>query len=212
MQSEAGRIGVLRVFRVEEGTTVHARTLSDGYSGLITHYYKKRSLICRGDDCDSMIHKTERVWKGYAAVELWNAATKLWNPWVLEITESLELDLRGKWKRGQVWEFYRDTPTKGKAMPITGKLLEERDPATMPPAFEFRPVLLHLYHVHAIHLGALNPMPPRVLVQASEGDAPKILSTAENGKPVVDAETEQKYQEFLNRNKRTPTEKKLERA
>jgi len=206
------QVGVLRVFRIEEGTTVHARTLSDGYKGVFTHYVKRRSVLCGGDDCDGPTHKTPKIWKGYAAVELWNAATNHWNPFVLEITESLELDLRGKWRRGQVWEFYREMPTKKKSMPITGKLLEERDPSSVPPEFDYRPVLLHLYHVHAIHLGVLNPMPPRVIVEASEGNGPAILAGAGAGKPQMDAETEQKYQEFMNKMKKTPTEKKLERA
>lgn len=212
METQPNALGILRVFRIEEGTTVHARTLSDGYLGLFTHYVKRRSVLCQGEDCEAAIHRAGKIWKGYAAVELWNAPTNRWNPFVLEITESLELDLRGIWKRGQVWEFYRELPVKKKSMPISGKLLEERDPTTVPPAFDFRPVLLHLYHVHQIHLGALNPMPPRVIVKASEGDGPAILSSERNGTPTVDPEVERQFQEFLRTGKKTPTEKKLERA
>ena len=41
--------------------------------------------------------------KGYAHAEIYSRAIKAWNPVVLEITEHLELDLRGQYARGQVW-------------------------------------------------------------------------------------------------------------
>lgn len=208
MELPEKRAVVLRVFRVKEGTTVHARTLSDGYSGLFTHYVRGRSVYCQGEKCEATVHRTDKVWKGYAAVELWNVATKKWTPAVLEITEALELDLRGLWKRGQVWEFYRDTPIQKKKMPIMGKLLEERDPASLPPAFDFRSVLLHLYHVEAVHLGVLNPMPPRVILADSEGDGPAILEEAPKGEQSYDPEQIAAFRKKLAADRKSPTERK----
>jgi len=208
MTAENETARTLRIFRVEEGTTVHARTLSDGYAGLFTHYTRGRSVYCKGDQCDSVVHKVDRIWKGYAAVELWNVATKKWTPVVLEISEALELDLRGLWKRGQVWEFYRDRPTSKKAMPIMGKLLEERGPDSVPPPFDFKAVLMHLYHQPIIHLGALNPMPARILVLDSEGAPPAILEPAKVDEKPVDPKVEEEFRKRFNLNKRTPTERK----
>jgi len=208
MEPDTRRTGVLRVFRVEEGATVHARTLSDGYSGLFTHYVKGRSVYCQGDKCEAQVHKADKVWKGYAAVELWDSSCKKWNPVVLEISESLELDLRGLWRRGQVWEFYRELPTKKKSMPIMGKLLEERDAAAFPLAFDFKAVLLHLYHVHAIHLGTLNPMPPRVIVTQSDGDGPAILAEVPKVQAELDPEKVAAFRKRMNLDRKTPTERK----
>jgi hypothetical protein len=209
MQQETPRVGVLRIFRVEEGTTVHARVLSEGYRGIFTHYARGRSVYCQGDKCEATLHKLDRVWKGYAAVELWNVATKKWNPVVLEISEALELDLRGFWKRGQVWEFYRDLPTKKKSMPIMGKLLEERDPLAMPPEFDFKPVLLHLYHVQSIRLDCLNPMPPRVMVTESDGAGPTILDPIRDAQTAaVDPEKEAEFRKRFNLDRKSPTERK----
>jgi hypothetical protein len=209
MQQESPRAGVLRIFRVEEGTTVHARVLSEGYQGLFTHYARGRSVYCAGEKCDSTVHKLDRVWKGYAAVELWNVATKRWNPVVLEISEALELDLRGLWKRGQVWEFWRDVPTKKKSMPIMGKLHAERDPATFPPAFDYKPVLLHLYHIQAVHLGSLNPMPPRVIVTESEGEGPDVVtSIVETERTPEQLAREEELRKKIMGNRKSPSERK----
>lgn len=212
MEQQLNPVGVLRVYRVEEGKTSHVRTLSEGYVGLFTHYVKRRSLLCRGDQCDQATHKLDRVWKGYAAVERWEADIGKWLPCVLEISESLELDLRGRWRRGQIWEFFRDLPIQGKKQPITGKLQEEHDPAKMPPAFDFKPVLMHLYHTQALPLGALNPMPPRIIVQASDGEGPAILVSEGAGKPAVDPQVQRRFEEWKRTGKFTPTEKKQERG
>lgn len=208
MSQEDEPVRVLRVFRVEEGTSVHARILSEKYSGLFTHYCKGRSHYCKGAQCEPLLHKMDRVWKGYASVELWNAGMKKWTPVVLEISEALELDLRGLWARGQVWEFYRDRPAKKKPAPTMGKLLEEREPATMPPPFDFKAVLLHLYHVEQVNLGCMNPMPPRVVVVDSDGDGPAILGDQQTGKPIIDPAIEAEWQKKFQHGRKSPTEKK----
>lgn len=202
----AGR--VLRVFRVEPGTTCIARTLSDQYGGLFTHYVRGRSHLCIGEDCQPLIHKTDRYWKGYAAVEIWEQARRVWTPWCLEITEHLELDLRGLFRRGQVWEFWRDGQTGKKATACQAKLLEERDPEKFPKAFDFVPVLKHLYHVPAINLQAKNPLPPRVIVEESEGDGPAIYETFGKPAPAFEGSAQEAWQRYQNEKKKTPTERK----
>lgn len=201
----------IRVFRVEEGDAVIARFLSYSHLGIMTHYVRKRSLYCPGDaECCPANHRLDKFWKTYAAVELWNDARKVWFPTVLEVTEHLELDLRDICKRGQLWELWRH---KGgsKSSPVEAKLLEERDPETMPRAFDFMPVLQHLYHVSRIQLSVKNPLPPRVVVAESIGDGPAILSQPEkvdNG-PRFNSFAEEARRRLMER-KKTPTEKKVE--
>lgn len=211
MEPASSSIRTLRVFRVEEGTTSHVRTLSQSYSGLFTHFVRGQgSKYCRGDKCDTITHKLDRVWKGYAAVEVWNVSAENWMPAALEISEALELDFRGLWRRGQEWELFRDFPQgkKKKKQPVIGKLHKEHDPASMPPTFDFRPVLLHLYHVEIIQLGDDNPMPPRIIIADSVGEAPAAIQGIRSDKDPIDPEAERKWREQLNTRYRTPTERK----
>jgi hypothetical protein len=162
----------LRVFRVCPGVQVIARTLSPSYKGCFTHWSRKKSILCLGSECNPADHKTQKLWKGYALVELYDQVAAHWLPTVLEISEHLELDLRGKYKRGQVWEFSREKEQGKKVTPVMGRLLEQRDPDTFPREFSFVSVLQHLYHAETIDLSCHNPLPDRILVTHSEGAPP----------------------------------------
>jgi hypothetical protein len=169
----------LRVARIEPGQREIARMLSERYFGLMTHWARGRSVYCDPTDCCPAVHRTPRYWKGYAAAELWNQQAAKWFPVCLEITEHLELDFRRAYARGQVWELVRGAQTGKKKTPVAGYLLEECDEKKWPAAFDLVPVLRHLYHVERLSLDAKNPLPDRVYVSASDGDAPKIAQPAQ---------------------------------
>lgn len=202
----------LRVLSIAPATTYHVMFLADEYGGCFTHY-KKKSHYCKGTDCPAWLHNCgDTTWKGYAPVVVWNSARNVWMPWVLEMTESLELDLRGILRRGQIWEIWRD-PLGKKSTPVEGKLLEEdRDASRIPKAFDIVPVLRGLYHLTQIDLTSRNPMPPRTLVEDIPDDGPAILKAG----PAkgVDLPDDFSYTEELKKRvqaKKTPTEKKAER-
>jgi len=164
---------VLRMLRLDKGQQATVRILSNNYKGCLTHWYKGRSHYCPGAEvCD--LHKIEPVWKGYCCCEQWVQAASLWEPWVLEITESLDQDFWGRFAAGQVWHLQR-TPGKKKdgKGPVVGKLWEERDPTTFPPPFDMRPVLLAVYHVKDVRLDQDNPMPRRMTLKPSADAAPR---------------------------------------
>lgn len=162
----------LRILRIVPKQRVVIRTISPHYGGLFTHWFKGRSHYCPGRE-ECQLHRNDVIWKGYAAVETWDQTQALWFPWVLEITEGLELDFRGRWDRGQVWDVCRvDDTRKRDTTPIRGKLLEERNPDDFPPPYDLRPLLMHVYHVRDIRLDQLNPLPPRQLVKPSAGAPP----------------------------------------
>lgn len=162
----------LRILRIAAKQRLTLRTISPHYGGLYTHWYKGRSHYCPGRE-ECQLHRSDVVWKGYAAVETWDQTQALWFPWVLEITEGLELDFRGRWDRGQVWEVWRiEDNRKRDTTPIRGKLLEERNPDDFPPAYDLRPQLMHVYHVRELRLDQLNPLPPRQLVKPNPGAPP----------------------------------------
>jgi hypothetical protein len=191
----------LRVYRVQAGTTVMLRTLANSYKGLFLHFHNKRSHLCRGEQCPREIHQVPPTWKGYTPVELFEPSKAKWLPAVLEVTEHLDLDFRHLFKRGQIWEIFRDSVGKRKGTPVCGKLLEERDGKTFPAAFDVVKVLLTMYHVQQIRLDQDNPMPDRSLVTYSEGDAPACTKT----KPVdIDNDprpVSERFKEYMNQKK-----------
>lgn len=165
----------LRVLRIEPGKTATVRTLGESYKGCFVHWDGHQNVYCPGDEgCSQRLHKADNtVWKGYVAVEEWRQELNRWLPAVLEITEGLELDFRGVFDRGQVWELSRLPQRKGKkASAVRGVLLETRDEKDFPPPFDFRPHLVTVFHYNPVLLIHDNPMPPRILVEPSEGAPP----------------------------------------
>lgn len=160
----------LRVTGIEPGGHQIARLLSPRYGGLFYHWNRGRSVYCTGNDCPAHVHKLPRCWKGYCAVELYRQNDAMWVPTVLEVSEHLELDFRHVYKRGQIWQIWRDKPSKKRNEPVQGRLTEECDPDHVPPPFSIVECLLHLYHVEVIDLSAKNPLPDRVIVKPSPAE------------------------------------------
>lgn len=196
----------LEVFRVALGQTCHVRMLSPNYGGLFTHWHKGQSRYCFGKTCNPAVHREDMVWKGYTAAQLWippePGRKGCWKPVVLEITESLELDLRGQYQRGQIWELYRVKMERKDHPPTQGLLLEEHAPESFAPDFEIRHVLMNLYHTQTIDLGHKNPMPPRSFAETEEAPPPEKLQTEEEGKKIATPEEIAKMRAEFNERKK----------
>jgi hypothetical protein len=162
----------LRVFRIDEGKSVHVRLTSSKYGGLTTHWKPKRSHYCVGEDCPAALHKLNSFWKGYGAAEVWCRDSKVWLPICLELTEHLELDFRGKWQVGQIWEISRAKMVGYQHQPTRAAFVRQLPSEQTPPAADILPTLLHLYHVPAIKLDVKNPLPAKTMVVASHGEPP----------------------------------------
>lgn len=212
-QSPAGdgspaKVVQIEVVRVEAGASEIFRILSPKYGGLFTHY-KARSRYCPGEDF-CQLHRLDRVWKGYCAAEWWLRKEKAWRPCVLEITESLELDMRDFFTRGQIWEIWKEQKTSKKAPQVNGKMQELCDVNRLRPDFDYRPVLQALYHVDAVDLSKKNPCAARILMQDSHEEPPAFLGLKES-KPITEAEWEamkKKHEDLFRRDKKSPTDRK----
>ena len=146
--------------------------------GLNTHWHGGRSFPCRGvDDCPAPIHKARSVWKGYAPVETWDQAAGLWRPRVLEVTEVLEEQLRGRELRGEVWLLWR-TDCGRRSSPIHAAYVETRSAQDHGRSFDISPPLLRFYHVPAILLGVPNPLPSKIMLPAVARPGPRIQEVA----------------------------------
>ena len=168
----------LRIWRVASDTTCTVRTLSPAIQGLFAHWRNGRSFYCNPGGCPSDLHSKPQNWKGYIAAERWVEQLQLWFPVCLELTEHCELDMRGAYERGQVWELSREKESKTVKRPVVARLHEVCDERSFPIPFDILPVLRTLYHADHIALDVANPMPPRTLVQPSKGAAPRKAETA----------------------------------
>lgn len=169
----------LENFRLMPGQSAFARILSDKYTGLFTHYHHKRSVYCPGKECTCPLIRVDRTWKGYCAVEIGKAGSSTWIPYCLEITESLELDFRHVFARGQVWEIFRGPKTDAKQPPYQGRMHDTLDASRLRPPFNLMPVIQALYHRQDIDLQYASPIADRVYIAASEDEAPRSFNTAE---------------------------------
>jgi hypothetical protein len=175
----------LRVFRIAAGTAWTVRTNSKGYSGLVTHYGPNGSVWCPGTGCLSTLHRKGPIWKGYCTVDLYDPANRWWAPVVLEITETCELDMRGRYERGQLWELSREADTPKRKSPVRAKLIGQADETEMGPPIDCVPVLRSLYHAYELTLGTPNPMPARVMVSPIAGTAPPTVEPVPEGESVA---------------------------
>ena len=195
-------INRLRVRRCDVNELFIVRLLSESYGGLFTHFFRSRSHLCLGDDCPPAIHKIDTNWKGYCAAEIFLEKERVWRPICLEISEHAELDMRGLFARGQLWQFARPAEPHKKNPPIHASLLEERDPAKFPPAFDYKPVLQTLYHCIHIDLDNKNPLPPRVFLYDSSDDAPEVMKPKLEMQKMDQEEYERKMREAMEKQKK----------
>lgn len=183
----------LRVFRVEPGMQICVRLLASEIRGVMTHYHRGRSQVCLGDDCPPAMHRDKQFWKGYIASEWYDKKLKLWFPTVLEVTECLELDMRGIIERGQVWELFRHAEAK-KGEPVRGALHETLDASRLREPFDILPVLRTLFHcLGAFPMPVKNPLPPRVLIQPASDDPPRVIAEQEASATPAEYDPEKGY-------------------
>ena len=170
----AGGIVAVELYRTKGTQPVWARLLANEYAGLFTHFYRGRSYYCCGKDCRVPSHAIDCTWRGYTpALILTNKAGKLyWRPHCLEITEHLELDMRGIFARGQLWEIYRRMGKRGDREPVEGRLHDDPPPADLPPAFDVLPCLRAVHHRTDVELCHPSPMPPRVYLAELPAEIP----------------------------------------
>ena len=165
------RLGVLRV---AEGQSHNVIFVQGGpILGLLTHYESKRSFPCDGESCLRCKKSFDVVWKGYAAVLLWDKAAKQWWPTVLEVTESLELDLRGRVQHSGMWEITRAVATKpGRHPPIVGHEMKRGPAPLLCPTFDLLPAVHWLYHDYEIKVALPSPIPGRATVSMVVAPSP----------------------------------------
>jgi hypothetical protein len=170
----------VRISSVKVETPLTVRFLA-GYRGILSHWYSHRGRACKGRGaCPQEWHKVPPIWYGFAPVERWEPVLRKWIPTVLEITASLEHSLRGRELRGEMWALLRKVGKKDRGE-VIGTYLE-----TLPkvrPAFDVFPVLEIAYGYGDFLIDLPNPVPPPLILEASDDPGPSV---PDNLKPVQD--------------------------
>lgn len=192
------QLHTVRIENVEDGEVKLVRCLSASYGGIGTHYVKGQSRYCASETCRTDWHRTEWYYRGYFAAEWFCDVRKLWLPCVWELTEQSELDVRGRYQRGQVWEFSRVLAERKGHAPTVAKLMGSYPENLMPSAWDYRPVLMRVYHAAAIDTSIVNPMPPRLLLAPSPATAGfeavgEYVKTTDNPRAAEQAEFRRHY-------------------
>jgi hypothetical protein len=168
-----GSSSPVRVLSVPVGIPVTVLFLS-GYRGMDSHRVGKGTEPCPGpSECGHCKRRQGIIWKGYAPVLAWDQVRELWHPFVIELTESIEEELRGRQLRGEVWSLWREGKGKNND-PVTGLFLERKQGSVVIEPFDIVSVLLRMYHVSSIRLDRPNTMPGKLVLPAIAGDAPKL--------------------------------------
>ena len=165
----------IRLERVQSGSTIRVRLLEGQVHGCFVHYVKDRSKYCGGDECRWGCSRLEKTWKGFISCEVWNPQLKNWHPCALEVTEHLELDFRGRTRRGQVWRLSRAARIKNKHFPVVGELVDQLAAEGLRDPFDVSLVLVHIFHQWPLLLDVPNPLPPRLVAEPSQGAPPADL-------------------------------------
>lgn len=172
-------VHVVSILKIDANSVYRVRLLAYTSRGTFYHWTpvpgrkgKERSRLCSNDPATCPNHKLERYWHSYQCVEVLGPGGTLWYPMVLEVSEHLELDFRGRACRGQVWDVARPEKKVGKRSAVNGVLIEQRDPALLPAAFDVQPVLRTVYHCDDVPLTQANPLPPRVILAPTPEPAP----------------------------------------
>jgi len=180
--SPSGTALPVEIFSVQPGTATFYRFL-DNLQGLNTHWNGKRTVPCDGEGtCPASLHRGRTIFKAYAPAELWKPAERHWLPGVLEATEALEEQLRGRQLRGEVWMLKRGGEGR-KDDPVFGVYSETYNGENLRPAFDIVPVLLRFYHVPRLVLGVENALPAKLLLDPAQGDQPKLPFILEPSDP-----------------------------
>lgn len=187
----------VRVVRVDQEKVLLVRFLA-GWQACKMHYRptgKEKYYPCQNDQCPTDWHRCKPLWRGWAPVELWEEATQLWWPMALEVTESLEEQLRGKQLRGQTWGLSRPK-VKKEGNPVVAALVAEGGDFRRP--FDVTSLLLRIYRCEKIHWGYANPMPPKLMLEPTEEGLPAGWEELQpEGKKVITPEEQAKARAIL---------------
>lgn len=167
----SGSAAVVRIEGVPRGYGIVV-VFAGPIVGLLTHWASGRSQACPGaGKCPPNFHRSRTVWKGYAPVRRWQPVQAAWCAAVLEVTEALEEQLRGRELCGEMWHLMRSLNGK-KSGAVGGIFYSRRTEAALLKNFDVVAPIQRLYHTLDLEFGAVNALPAKILEVPVTCDGP----------------------------------------
>lgn len=169
------------------------------YWGHKEHWARKRSEPCLGPSCPPGRHSLRTVYYAYAPAEVWDGASNLWSPVVLQISSNLEEVLRGRTLRGEMW-FLRREVEGDRNSALTGHLLENADPSSLLAEFDIRPVLERVMGEAGLCLDVTNDRPGRIILPTTQRPGPDLsrFTAAPADPPPLDEDVRRRLRAMAN--------------
>ena len=159
----------LRLLRFKHGEWADVwitHHLTDGrVMGCFTRYLGNGSVFVPSHASGEVKEGKPVIWKGYLSAVQYHRDIKKWVPVVLEVTERLEQDLRGRVARGQLWKISRGPKDGNKRIPLRGVMGQQQRPEMTPVAIDVYPKLRNdIFRNQEVTLDQENPLPDLVVV------------------------------------------------
>lgn len=172
------RVHPIEVLKVRATDTHYVRFLGP-LRQLGTHFAGKSRapLVCWGHEpgrCRN--HKLPYKSKWYAPALVYIYDEKVWRRCVVEATEPLERQLRGKVLRGQEWCLRKVKPNpQAKYVQIEGLFIDTPATGNLPEAFPVDPVLQRVFGELELPPPETNFLPERPFAPDEPGAPPTVL-------------------------------------
>jgi hypothetical protein len=173
-ESASTRTDPVKLLRCEEGQSFILRFLTEKYGGMFTHWTGTRSVRCWSSGCEPCRKRNRQIWKGYIGVEEWIASTRSWKPHVLEISEHLELRLRGRNLKGEVFKVSRAKKASGTKKPtaVEGEYLRTMSDIVLRDDVLVSVILQWVYGPGEYPLDEDNPLPAKLFLDHKRDEPP----------------------------------------
>jgi len=119
-------------------------------------------MPCLGDQKSCPYHRDPFRFYAYAPGLVYESATGLWLPVVVQCTSALEQQLRGRSIRGEIWALTREQHKFDRGA-ILGQFLQHNQDKDLEPEFSVLPTLQNAFGCVVVPLGDDNPFPDKLL-------------------------------------------------
>jgi hypothetical protein len=113
----------------------------------------------------------------------------VWAAVVLEITEALEEQLRGRDLTGEMWHLMRSAVSK-KSAQVSGIFYSKRTEAQLSKTFDVIAPIQRLYHSTELEFGAVNALPAKGMVEPEICVGPDIGPEPVRREPALPTESQ----------------------
>jgi hypothetical protein len=153
----------VRLLRLADGQERLALALSREILGFAGHWDGETFQSCRQRQGRCKWCPGPTAWRGYFAALVWDGDAQAWQPFGVEVSETVEATMREQYRAGTRWHLCKPWPLRVGGKPrkqrLVATLRGAHEHAELPPPFDFTPLLRSLYQDPDLMLDMPNPKP-----------------------------------------------------